>query len=117
MAGLLQAHQRVTVMTRHRIVTSILLSAGVLLMTACASPPRSQVGALDERYFQQEVRNYVKVERDGQTVYCQKSAQIATLIPVNRCVTEASLRRAVEDWRRTRNPVERPLHATIGSIG
>jgi hypothetical protein len=101
-------------MARNRF-TSILLSAGVLLTTACASQAPS--GALDERYFQQEIRNYKKVERDGQTLYCQNVAQTASLIPHRQCVTEASLRRAVEDWRRTRNPVERPMHATIGSIG
>ena len=92
----------------------MLLSAGALLMAACASQPR---GALDDRYFQQEVRNYVKVERDGQTVYCQNVAQTASLIPHKRCVTEAALRQRVEDWRRTRNPVERPMHATVSSIG
>lgn len=84
-------------------------------MTACAT--RAPAGALDERYFQQEVRNYQKVERDGQTVYCQNRAPTGSLVPYKHCVTEASLRRAVEDWRRTRNPVERPLHATVGSIG
>jgi hypothetical protein len=103
-------------MALNRIVTSIFLSAGVLLAAGCASQPASRA-SLDERYFQQEVRNYVKVEREGQTVYCQSVAETASLIPYKKCITEVALRQRVEDWRRTRNAVERPMHATVGSIG
>jgi len=104
-------------MAPNRILASILLSAGVLLAAGCASQPASRAASLDERYFQREVRNYVKVEREGQTVYCQTIAQTASLIPYKNCITEAALRQRVEDWRRTRNEVERPMHATVGSIG
>ena len=102
-------------MTRNRIVTSVLLSAGVLLVSACATPPGTV--SLDERYFQREVRNFTKVERDGKTLYCVNDSSTASLIPTKRCLTETALRRRVEDWRRTRNAVERPMHATVGSIG
>jgi hypothetical protein len=104
-------------MVRIKIVASILLSAGVVVMTACASHTASRAGSLDDRYFQREVRNYVKVEREGQTVYCQSVPQTASLIPYKDCITEAALRQRVEDWRKTRNPVEQPMHATVSSIG
>jgi len=100
-------------MTRSHICLSFLLSAGAVLVSACASQP----GSLDERYFQREARNYTKVEHEGQTLYCVTETQIATLIPQKQCLTEAALRRRVEDWRRTRAPVEKPMHATISSIG
>lgn len=96
---------------------SILLPAGVLLLGACASQHGPKAGSLDDRYFQREVRNYTKVNHEGQTLYCSTDSQTGSLIPYNQCVTEAALRQRVEDWRRTRAPVEKPMHATIGSIG
>ena len=96
-------------MTRHRVVSSVLLAAGVLLMTGCASQSASTKESLDDRYFQREANNYLKFQHEGQTVYCQNDSSAASLIAHNRCVSESALRKLVEDTRRSRNGVG--LHA------
>jgi len=111
-------------MARNRVFRSMLLASGVLLMAACASQPASRTGSLDEQYFQREASNYLKFQHEGKTVYCQTEAQPATLIPYDpnrRCISEAALRQAVENYRRDRNPVPRggpPYVATVpGRVG
>jgi hypothetical protein len=94
------------------------------MIAACASQPASTTQSLDEKYFQQEASNYLKFQHEGQTVYCQTEASGTTLIPFNpdkRCISEAALRQAVENYRRGRNPVPRggpPYVATVpGRVG
>jgi len=108
-------------MANNRVFRSILLASGVLLMGACASQPS---GSLDEKYFQKEASNYLKFQHEGQTVYCRTEESGATLIPFDpnrRCISEAVLRQAVENYRVTRNPVTRggpPYVATVpGRVG
>jgi hypothetical protein len=108
-------------MAINRVFRSVLLASGVLLMGACATQPE---GSLDEKYFQREASNYLKFQHEGQTVYCQTEANSATLIPFNpnqRCISEAALRQAVENYRVSRNPVTRggpPYVATVpGRVG
>jgi hypothetical protein len=94
-------------MTSNRAFLSVLLSASVLLLAACASQP---AGSLDEKYFQREASNYLKFQHEGQTVYCQTEPNAASLIPYNanrRCISEAALRQAVKNYRIARNPVAR----------
>jgi hypothetical protein len=106
-------------MARNRVFRSVLLASGVLLIAACASQPASKTGSLDEKYFQREASNYQKFQHEGQTVYCQTEPHDASLIPYNpnkRCITEAALRQAVENYRRNRIPVPRggpPYVATV----
>ena len=103
-------------MARNRILRSVLLAAGVLLIAACASQPASKNGSLDEKYFQREANKYLKFQHDGQTVYCQSESQTASLMPVKGCITESALRQRVENYRRDRNPVQRggpPYVATV----
>jgi len=95
-------------MARNRVFRSVLLAAGVLLMAACASPPVSTTRPLDEKYFQRETNNYLKFQHEGQTVYCRTEPGAASLIPFDpnrRCISEAALRQAVENYRISRNAV------------
>ena len=92
-------------MASHRVLRSVLLSASVLVVDACASQPASTTGSLDDKYFQREVSNYMKFEFEGQTVYCQNEPAVASLIPHKWCITESALRQRVENARRDRNPV------------
>jgi hypothetical protein len=94
-------------MTNNHVFRSVLLASSVLLIAACASQP---AGSLEEKYFQREASNYLKFQHEGQTVYCLTEASGATLIPFNpdrRCISEAALRQAVENYRVSRNPVQR----------
>jgi len=94
-------------MANNRVFRSVLLASGVLLMAACASQPTS---TLDEKYFQREASNYLKFQHEGQMVYCQTEPNGASLLPYDpnrRCISEAALRQAVENYRVSRNPVVR----------
>ena len=98
-------------MASNRIFHSVLLASGVLLIAACATKP---AGSLEEKYFQQEARNYQKFEKDGQTIYCLSEDATASLIPLKHCITEDALRQRVENYRRNRNTVPPPTVAGPG---
>jgi outer membrane biogenesis lipoprotein LolB len=91
-------------MADNRVLNYVVLASSVLLMTACAS---ASPGALDEKYFQEEARNYLKFEKEGQVVYCQNQRETSSLIPYKRCISEASLRQRVANYRVSRNAVQR----------
>jgi type IV pilus biogenesis protein CpaD/CtpE len=92
-------------MTRHRVISSVLLAAGVFLMAGCAAQPASTTGSLDDKYFQREASKLEKYEHEGQTIYCQSETGIGSLIAHKRCISESALRQLVEDTRRSRNSV------------
>jgi outer membrane biogenesis lipoprotein LolB len=101
-------------MATTRVIHSILLAAGVLLMTACASQPE---GALLEKKFQQAAQHYQKFQHEGRTVYCKKEKVLTSAVPVTQCLSEAELRLRVENSERHRNAVGRPLVAGAGQGG
>jgi len=86
-------------MTKHPALPSVLLASGVLLMAACASQPE---GSLADKQFQRAAKKYQKFERDGQTVYCMMAN---TRIVPQTCLSEAELRKQVDDYERSRNAV------------
>jgi len=92
-------------MAKNRAFASILLAAGVLVVSACASQPAPK-GSLDQKYFEREANNYAKYQYEGQTLYCNEGSS-AAIVPYNYCTTEAALRQTVETQRRSRNPVLR----------
>ena len=110
-------------MSIHRVFRSILLGAGVAVLTACASQTNGPNGTLDDKYFEREAQNYQKFEHEGQTVYCStaetRGDAIIPYIGHVRCISEPDLRLAVRDWRRDRVPAVRaPVAGTgMGGIG
>jgi|ERR1044071_9315415 len=91
-------------MVKTRVLSSVLLAAGVLLMTACASDqPRTP---LLEKKFQREAATYDKYDVHGQAVYC-KRGEPATFhqLPGWQCLTEPQLREKVRIFERDRNQV------------
>ena len=99
-------------MRSHRVFPVCLLSAGVLVLAACAtSQPR---GALLEKKFQQTAKYYDKYQHEGQLVYCKRGAT-RSMPPVD-CITESALRLQVENYQRTRNPMERGGPPYVDSV-
>lgn len=82
-------------MARTHVFRSLIVASGVLFVAACATQPATP---LLERKFQQTAATYEKFQHEGQVVYCKKDA-------VPRCITEAGLRRQVENYQRNRNTV------------
>lgn len=102
-------------MATHGVFRILLPAAAALLASACATQ-NAPIESLGEKYFEQEAKNYLKFEHEGQTVYCQSHRKTGSLVPHKQCITEAGLRRRVEDARLARNPVVRggPQHvATV----
>jgi hypothetical protein len=90
-------------MVRTRVFSSVLLAAGVLLVAACASEPRTP---LLEKKFQRAASTYQKVNVHGQTVYCKKGEPPTdSRLPGWRCLTEPQLREEVANFERWRNQV------------
>jgi hypothetical protein len=91
-------------MATNRVFRSVLLSAGVILMAGCASQPGSI--PLQEKLFQREANNYdAEFLYEGQKVFCKRGATRS--LPYQECITEAGLRRRVENHHRERNDVQR----------
>src|SRR5262245_59070049 len=84
-------------MDRNRTFHSVLLAAGVLLLAACASPPK---GSLLETKFQRAAKNYEQFQYRGQTIYCQRTG---TRSMPYACLTESQLRLQVENYHRSRS--------------
>ena len=103
-------------MARNRIFRSVLLAAGVLLMGACASQPASRETLL-ERKFQVAAKYYQKYQHDGEIWYCKKERPTYSSISGVQCFTESQLRLQVENFERSRNPVQRPMVAGTGQGG
>jgi hypothetical protein len=82
-------------MARTHVFRSLLAASGMLFVAACATQPTTP---LLERKFQQTAASYEKFQHEGQVVYCKKGT-------VPQCITEAALRRQVEDYERDRNTV------------
>ena len=102
-------------MARSRLFSSVLIAAGALALTACATGPRTP---LLEKKFERAASTYQKYDVKGQTIYCKKGEpSTSTRLPGWRCVTEAQLRADVENFERTRHRMETPMHATVSSIG
>ena len=57
-----------------------------------------------EKKFQRAAKQYEKVEHEGQTMYCQRTG---TKSMPSTCLTEAQLRKEVEDFESSRNSVPR----------
>ena len=51
---------------------------------------------LDEK-FQEAAKTFVKLKRDDQVMYCKRYKDIGTLLPQMHCITEAELRKQIED--------------------
>jgi len=97
-------------MARIQVLRSVLLAAGVLAMSACATQPEV---SLLEKKFQREANNYQQFQHEGQTVYCQRAGTKS--MPMH-CVSESQLRLQVENMQRSRNLVQRggpPYVATV----
>jgi hypothetical protein len=91
-------------MATNRVFRSVLLAAGLVLMAGCASQPNSI--PLQEKLFQREANNYdAEFLYEGQKVFCKRGATRS--LPYRECITEAGLRRQVENSHRERNDVQR----------
>jgi outer membrane biogenesis lipoprotein LolB len=103
-------------MSRKPVFRSILLAASALLMAACASQPASTSAAtssLLERRFLQAAQHYQRFQHEGQIVLCKKEPGTKN----TKCITETQLRLQVENEVRMRDPVLRPVLASVESIG
>jgi hypothetical protein len=66
-----------------------------------ASAPQAKASETDtanamEKKFQETVRSYKTVQRDGKTLYCKREKVIGSTIPTMQCYTESQLRNHVE---------------------
>jgi hypothetical protein len=63
---------------------------------------------LDER-FREAAKTFVKLKRDDQVMFCKRYRDIGSMIPQLHCITEAELRKQVEDSDELRDQVRRKV--------
>ncbi|HTU65545.1 MAG TPA: hypothetical protein VMF52_06335 [Steroidobacteraceae bacterium] len=56
-----------------------------------------EVAAALEKKFQEAAKSYVQLKRDDQLMFCKKYREMGSNIRTLHCITEAELRRQVED--------------------
>jgi hypothetical protein len=92
---------------------------------ASAAAPEAKVSEADtanvmEKKFQETVRSYKTVQRDGKTMYCKKEKVIGSTIPTMQCYTESQLRNHVEATEEIKKRMRRgggPCQQTGGCAG
>ena len=89
-------------MAGNRVFRTVLLTATVVLVGACASQPQE---SLLETQFQRTAKQYQKYQHEGQVVYCKRGATRS--MPPRECIYESALRQQVADTQRSRNAVAR----------
>jgi hypothetical protein len=57
----------------------------------------AEVAATLDQKFQEAARSFVKLKRDDQVMFCKRYRDIGSMIPQLHCITEAELRKQVED--------------------
>jgi hypothetical protein len=131
-------------MSFKKLMVTVLATAGVSLMAACASPPadrpaasapapvaaapkaapaaaspeavsEAQAATLADKKFQEAARSYRKVEKDGKTMYCKKEKPMGSSVPRLQCVTEAQLRLEVEQMDETSDRLRNSGRCTHGA--
>ena len=67
----------------------------------------AEVAATLDRKFQAAAKSFVKLKRDDQVMFCKRYRDIGSMIPQLHCITEAELRKQVEDSDELRDQVRR----------
>jgi hypothetical protein len=57
----------------------------------------AEVAAALDKKFQEAAKSYVQLKRDNQIMFCKKYREMGSSIRTLHCVTEAELRKQVED--------------------
>ena len=57
----------------------------------------AEVAAQLDKKFQEAAKSFVKLKRDDQVMYCKKYREMGSSIRTLHCITEAELRKQVED--------------------
>jgi len=90
-------------MIRTRVLTSVVLAAGLFAVAASAAEPKT---TLLEKKFQRAAATYTKYDVHGQPMYCMKNGVTTfSRLPGYECLTEAQLREKVSSDERWRNMV------------
>ena len=84
----------------------------VLFTTACtpnnkkhqwALATEAEVAAALDAEFQKAAKSFVQLKKDGKLMFCKRYREIGSNIPSLKCITEAQLRRQVEDMNKWRD--------------
>jgi starvation-inducible outer membrane lipoprotein len=57
----------------------------------------AEVAAELDRKFEEAAKQFVALKKDNQIMYCKRYRQMGSMIPTLHCITEAELRKQVED--------------------
>ena len=57
----------------------------------------AEVAAALDKKFEEAAKQFVKLKRDDQVMFCKRYRDIGSMIPTLHCITEAELRKQVED--------------------
>jgi hypothetical protein len=57
----------------------------------------TEVAAELDRKFEAAAKQFVKLKKDDQIMYCKRFRRVGSMIPTLQCITEAQLRQQVED--------------------
>ena len=71
---------------------------------------------LDQK-FQEAAKSFVKLKRDDQVMFCKRYRDIGSMIPQLHCITEAELRKQVEDSDELRAQMQRKMGRCVLGAG
>ena len=69
----------------------------------------AEVAATLDQKFQEAAKTFVKLKRDDQVMFCKRYRDIGSMIAQLHCITEAELRKQVEDSDELRDQMRRKV--------
>jgi hypothetical protein len=69
----------------------------------------AEVAAALDKKFQEAAKQFVQLKRDDQVMFCKRYRDIGSMIPTLHCITEAELRKQVEDSDELRDQLRRKM--------
>jgi hypothetical protein len=69
----------------------------------------AEVAAELDRKFEEAAKHFTKLKKDDQIMYCKRYRMIGSMIPTIQCITEAELRKQVEDNEQLRDRMRQTM--------
>jgi hypothetical protein len=77
----------------------------------------AEVAAALDKKFQEAAKQFVQLERNDQVMFCKRFRDIGSMIPTLHCITEAELRKQVEDSDQVRDQMRQRMGKCDITVG
>lgn len=77
----------------------------------------AEVAAVLDKKFAEAAKSFVKLKRNDQVMFCKRYREMGSMIPTLHCITEAELRKQVEDSDQVRDQMRQRMGKCDITVG